>query len=117
MATHVMQPGPRERDTIPEIGPLPILVRDVVRRRLHEILPSERMLRVPYDLFNPMGSVIVRDGMITYLQGVELRTGRTAEAALDDSHPGERVLLRLQDGVSDSDEWWLCEIQYPAHTS
>jgi hypothetical protein len=71
------------------------------------------MLRVPYDLFKPDGPVTLRDGLITYLEGGESKTGSTAESSLADAHPGERVLLRLQDGVSQSDEWWLCQIERP----
>jgi hypothetical protein len=90
-----------------------ISVRDVARHIHHEMAPGERMLRVPYDLFNPVGPVTLRDGLITYLQAGESHTGSTAEATLADGHPGERVLLRFQDGTSESDEWWLCQIENP----
>lgn len=93
------------------LAAIPILVRDIVRHRLHELSPVERMLRVPYDLFNPAGPVLLHDGLITYVQGGQPRTGRTAESKLADSHPGERVLVRFADEEARGDEWWLCEIQ------
>jgi hypothetical protein len=116
MSTHMVQPGPRERDTLPEIKLQSgaVLVRDVVRQRLHELPPSERMLRVPYDLFNPVGPVRLEDGLILYMQGGQIHTGRFAESTLGDAHPAERVLLRLQDEAAEGHQWWLCEVQYPA---
>lgn len=115
MPNDVTPHGSRERDAIPEIqhSPAFIRVRDVVRDTFHELPPGQRMLRVPYDLFNPVGSVRLSDGVITYLQGGQLHTGATAESDLGDSHPAERVLLRLDDPAQD-EQWWLCEVQYPA---
>ena len=76
-----------------------------MRLKHHELAPTERMLRVPYDLFHPVGSVrLGDDGLITYLQAGVVHTGRTAESRLADSHRGERVLVRLQDPGSQSDE-------------
>jgi len=88
-----------------------VSVRDVVRDTHHELPASARMLRVPYDLFDPAGPVKLRDGLITYLEGGQSKTGSTAESTLADAHPGERVLLRFQDGTSESDEWWLCQVE------
>jgi hypothetical protein len=116
MPTQAPQHASRERDTLPEIHhePAAIRVRDVVRNVLHDLPPAQRMLRVPYDLFMPVGSVLLHDGMITYEQGGQLQTGSTVASELGDSHPAERVLLRLHDGAAHEDEWWLCEVQYPA---
>jgi hypothetical protein len=113
MPSHTLQSRPRERDTLPEIGSRPqlILVCDVVRHTLHEVASGERMLRVPYDLFNPVGPVVLRGDSITYLQGIEMRTGRTSESQLSDAHAGERVLLRLDPVDPENDEWWLCEVR------
>jgi len=93
------------------VQPSMIHVRDVARHIHHELPPDARMLRVPYDLFNPVGPVKLRDGLITYVEGGQSKTGRTAESTLADAHPGERVLLRFQDGATESDEWWLCQIE------
>jgi hypothetical protein len=88
-----------------------ISVRDVVRDNHHELPSGVRMLRVPYDLFNPVGPVKLQDGLITYLEGGVSKTGRTAESTLADAHPGERVLLHFQDAASQSDDWWLCQVE------
>ena len=115
MPTQLAQHRSVERDTLPEIQPrsITIQVRDVVRNTLHELPPAECILRVPYDLFNPVGPVRLCDGLIIYMQGGQVHTGRFAESELGDSHPAERVLVRLPDSASQSDEWWLCEVQYP----
>jgi hypothetical protein len=106
-----------ERDTVRDVAArgeaITITVRDVVRHRDHDLPGGEHMLRVPYDLFHPIGPVRFERGFITYLQDGELRNGQVAEAELSDAHPGERVLLRLPDerGIIDANEWWLCEIE------
>jgi hypothetical protein len=113
MSTDIGKPEPGERDTSPEIRARAafMLVRDVVRGQLHRLSPHERTLRVPYDLFLPEGPVVLRDGKISYMQGGQPVTGSVAECELVDTHPGERVILRLQDATSDADEWWLCQVE------
>jgi hypothetical protein len=101
-----------ERDTLREL-PHVVTVRDVVRHRRYDLSGGERMLRVPYDLLNPVGPVRYEGELITYLQDGELRNGDAAEHALADAHPGERVLLRLPEGARppNASEWWLCEVE------
>jgi len=75
---------------------------------------SERALRVPYDLFHPQGPVEVRGMLASYIEGDEVLIGRTAQCRLEDTVPGERVLVRLDATASpldDDGEWWLCEIE------
>jgi hypothetical protein len=89
--------------------PRVISVRDVVRRGVYELGPDEPMLRGPYELFNPVGSVVRRGTLIDWLQDGVIRSARVAPAMLGDAHPGERVLLHLPPHSSEN-EWWLCEI-------
>jgi len=87
-----------------------IRVRDVVRNGTYEVAPEEPILRVPYDLFQPVGSVHRRGALIDWLQGEAIRSGRTVSAVLGTTQVGERVLLQIDPGETD-DEWWLCEIE------
>lgn len=103
-------PAPVTPDRGVHARPANVLVRDVVRHARYQLSGIERMLRVPYDLLNPVGPVQLHDGLITYLQGGELRNGRVAEAELADARPGERVLLRLPP-TQNEEEWWLCEVE------
>lgn len=84
-------------------------VRDVVRRLEVDLPASANALRVPYDLFNPRGPVLVKGDLINYLQDGELRTGRAVHANLGETHPGERVLVRVPP-IHAENEWWLCEV-------
>jgi hypothetical protein len=86
-----------------------VRVRDIARGGVHDLNGAVEMLRVPYDLFNPAGPALYRDGLVHYLQSGELHTGRTSRAPLGDAHPGERVLVRVEP-VSSDDEWWLCDV-------
>ena len=87
-----------------------ITVRDVVRKARYERGPDEEALRVPYDLFNPVGAVHKEGDLIDWKQGDDtVHTGRAVPELLKNTHPGERVLLRLE-STADS-EWWLCEIE------
>jgi hypothetical protein len=90
--------------------PRAIRVRDVARRGVHTLGPDEPILRVPYDLFHPVGAVQRRGELVDWLEGGVIRSARYATTTLGDAHPGERVLLRLppQDAP---DEWWLCDIE------
>jgi hypothetical protein len=87
-----------------------IRVRDVVRNATYEVLPEEPILRVPYELFQPVGAVRRRGALVDWLQGEVIRSGRAAPGFLRTAEVGERVLLRIDPGESD-DEWWLCEIE------
>ena len=100
-----------DRAATPEPSPhdTTITIRDVVRHGSYQLSGTEPMLRVPYDLFNPVGPVQVRGDLIHYLQSGEVRTGRTAPGVLGDARPGERVLVQLPQSKSQN-EWWLCEI-------
>ena len=86
-----------------------VKVRDVVRNATHEMPRECSMLRVPYELFRPIGAVRVLDGVAAYEAGSDVATGRVAAGALSDAQPGERVLLQLPPSVEG--EWWLCEIE------
>ena len=87
-------------------------MRDVARNATYERGPAEPVLRVPYEIFQPVGAVRRRGNLVDWLEGEVIRSGRAVPAELRDAQPGERLLLRLADGdepVAD-DEWWLCEI-------
>ncbi len=84
-------------------------VRDVVRNQEFDLGPAEQALRVPYELFNPAGPVLLKGELINYLQAGVLRTGRAVKVALGETRPGERVLLRVPPVHADN-EWWLCEV-------
>jgi hypothetical protein len=86
-----------------------VRIRDVVRHHELDLGPETRVLRVPYDLFQPSGAVRFEAGRIEYVQSGERRTGRVVDALLGDVKPGERVLVHL-DRSFDGD-WWLCEIE------
>ena len=75
-----------------------IRVRDVVRNATYDVAPEEPILRVPYDLFQPVGSVHRRGALIDWLQGEAIRSGRTVPAVLGTTQVGERVLLRNKSG-------------------
>jgi hypothetical protein len=90
--------------------PRRIQVRDVVRDGEHEFGADEPALRVPYDLFHPSGPVHRRGEMLDWLQGEETRSARSAPTVLGETHPGERVLVRLRPEGPD-EEWWLCEVE------
>jgi hypothetical protein len=85
-----------------------IQIRDVVHNSTFERGPDEAVLRVPYDLFQPIGAVHRHGDLVDWKEGGKSHTGRTAPAALKDTHPGERVLLHLEGG--EPEEWWLCEV-------
>jgi hypothetical protein len=87
-----------------------VVVRDLTRNARHELPGHKPMLRVPYDLVQPEGPAEYGEGMIKYLQGGEVRLGRTAPAPLADAHPGERILLRLPP-CKNYKQWWLCEVE------
>jgi hypothetical protein len=86
-----------------------ICVRDVLRVHVHQLGPSERALRVPYDLFKPSGPVVRCGDRIAWEQGEQQHLTRYAEAVLGDCNPGERVLVHLS--APDSEDWWLCEVE------
>ena len=83
-------------------------VRDVVHDAKHLLSPKSAVLRVPYELFNPVGAVRVENGLATYEQGDKVANGRVVSALLADANPGERVLLQLPSAPDG--EWWLCEV-------
>ena len=85
-----------------------IQIRDVVRNSTFERGPDEAVLRVPYELFQPTGAVRKDGDLVTWRQGGVEHTGRTAPAVLKDTHPGDRVLLHLDESAPE--EWWLCEV-------
>lgn len=86
-----------------------IRVRDVCREGVYEFGPDQRVLRVPYDMFDPVGAVRQRGTLVDWLEGDVIRSARYVEVELGDCHPGERVLVRLPPEVDD--EWWLCEVE------
>jgi hypothetical protein len=86
-----------------------IRVHDVVRDGVYELGQAERVLRVPYEMFDPVGAVRRRGVLVDWLEGDVIRSARYAEADLGDCHPGERVLVRLPPQAED--EWWLCEVE------
>ncbi len=87
-----------------------IRVRDVAREGVHEFGPSEQAFRVPYDLFHPEGAVHMHGELIEWSERGHARSARVVPALLGDTHPGERVLLRLSSAPPD-DEWWLCDVE------
>jgi hypothetical protein len=111
MNTQGSTAGSSEPDTQRMVRPRAdwVTVRDVVRHGRYRLTGAERMLRVPYDLYSPIGPVQYEDGMITYLQGSSLQNGSAVEHQLGEAHQGERVLLRLPDSAGN--EWWLCEVE------
>ncbi len=90
--------------------PQVIRVRDVVRGALYDFGADRPMMRVPYDVFLPVGPVHRREALVDWVEANVIRSARVAEGLLGDAHPGERVLLRLPPGASD-DEWWLCDVE------
>jgi hypothetical protein len=90
--------------------PQVIRVRDVTRDATHEIAPGLRVLRVPYDMFSPVGAVRMRGDLVEWLEGNLTRSARFAEALSEECHVGERVLVRLAPYEA-GDEWWLCEVE------
>jgi hypothetical protein len=87
-----------------------IRVRDVARAGVYDLGPDEPILRGPYELFQPVGAVRRRGVLVDWLQAGVIRSARTTAATLGDTHPGERVLLRLPPRARE-DEWWLCEVE------
>lgn len=87
-----------------------IRVQDVARNQIHDLGPDEPILRGPYELFHPEGRVQRRGSLIEWVQAKEPRSARVVPATLGETHPGERVLLRLDPDDSE-DDWWLCEVQ------
>jgi hypothetical protein len=85
-----------------------IRLRDVARNATYERGPDEPILRVPYELFQPIGAVRRRGSLVDWLEGAVIRSGRAVAGVLRDTDPGERVLLRLDE---DAEEWWLCEVE------
>ena len=97
---------------MPNVMAKMIRVRDVVRNATYDVAPEEPILRVPYELFQPVGAVRKRGALVDWLQGDAIRSGRAVAGVLRTVEVGERVLLRIDPGSSeDEDEWWLCEIQ------
>ena len=90
--------------------PRSIRVHDVARNKIHDLGPDEPVLRGPYELFHPEGPVHRRDALIEWVQGKQPRSARIVPATLGETHPGERVLVRL-DPQDPEDDWWLCEVQ------
>lgn len=87
-----------------------IRIRDVVRGTTENLGPQQRALRVPYDMFHPKGAVRVRDGIVEWAEGQEVRSARYTEALLGDCQPGERVLICLTLSASET-EWWLYDVE------
>jgi hypothetical protein len=85
-----------------------IHVRDVVRGEEYDLPPGEPVLRGSYDLFRPRGPVILEGGLAQWTEKGVALTSRVAPTTARDLHPGERVLVRLEDSV---DEWWLCDVE------
>jgi hypothetical protein len=90
-----------------------IRVRDVARLGIYELGPDEFVLRGAYELFHPVGPVRKRGELVDWVQGTVIRSARTVPARLGETHPGERVLLKLPplDSGRTEDEWWLCEVE------
>lgn len=87
-----------------------IRVLDVARKEIHDLGPDEPILRGPYELFHPEGPVHRRGSMIEWSQAKEPRSARVVPVTLGETHPGERVLVRLAPYDAE-DDWWLCEVQ------
>ena len=94
---------------ITTMPPSSIRVRDVVRDGVYDFGPDEPVLRVPYDLFQPVSSIRTRGTLIDWIEGDVIRSGRVARSVLGDTRPGERVLLRLP--PPSDEQWWLCEVE------
>jgi hypothetical protein len=92
------------------VRPSVIRVRDVARNATYERGPSELMLLVPYDMFQPVGAVRKRGNLVDWLEGEVIRSGRALPGLLGDAEPGARVLLRIEPRERE-DEWWLCEVE------
>jgi hypothetical protein len=90
--------------------PQVIRVRDVARDGVYELGPDEPILRGPYELFNPIGPVRRRGALVDWVQAGVIRSARTVPAVLGETHPGERVLVRLE-GRASPEDWWLCEVE------
>jgi hypothetical protein len=90
--------------------PQVIHIFDVARHGTYDLGPDVEALRVPYEMFYPVGPVHRRGDLIEWLEGTAIRNGRVAESTLGQCHPGERVLVRLPP-FEPNDEWWLCEIE------
>jgi hypothetical protein len=84
-----------------------IRIRDVVRGEVLELGPSVQILRASYDMWHPAGPVAVMRGMAQWEEGESNHWCRTVPAPLGDTHPGERVLVRL----GPLGEYFLCEVQ------
>ena len=84
-----------------------IRVRDVVRGDIYEFDPTEPALRGSYDLFDPEGPVVLREGFVEWLEGGAVRTSRVKPTTLGDVSTGERVLIH----VGSTEEWWLCDVE------
>jgi len=91
-------------------GPHVIRVRDVARRGVHDLGADVPVLRGSYELFNPVGPVRLHGDVVEFLQGVSMHASRVAPARLGETHPGERVLVRIPP-LDAPDEWWLCEVE------
>jgi hypothetical protein len=87
-----------------------IHIHDVARDATYDLTPGVRVLRVPYEMFNPAGAVRVHGALVEWEEGAVSRTARFAEAWIEDCHAGERVLVRLGPDAPE-DEWWLCEVE------
>lgn len=94
-----------------------IRIRDIARGQVYEKGPGEPALRVPYELFRPIGSVRRRGDLVDYLQGNVIRSGRVVATVLGETQPGERVLVKLpsvrsdEDSAESEDQWWLCDVE------
>jgi hypothetical protein len=89
--------------------PNSIRIRDVVRNGTFERGPDEPVLLVPYELFQPKGPVRKHGDLVDWRTGETDHSGRAVPGVLKNTHPGERVLMRL-DANSPDEEWWLCEV-------
>jgi hypothetical protein len=89
--------------------PQVIRVRDIARDGTYELGPDEPILRVPYDLFHPTGSVKRSGPLVEWVDAGTIRRARVAPAALGDTQPGQRVLLNLPPHAEN--EWWLCDVE------
>ena len=90
--------------------PTSIRIRDVVRNTTFERGPDEPVLLVPYELFQPAGSVHKHGELVDWQQGANHKSGRAVPDMLKNTQPGERVLMRVDAASPDGDEWWLCEV-------
>jgi hypothetical protein len=88
-----------------------VRIRDAETRKHLEVAANTPILRVPWEVSNVRGAVIVEDGFAYYDNRLGEQIARTKPGQLGDCKPGDVVLMQYDESTrEDPRVWWLVEV-------